>query len=214
MTRTYCAVFTRAGLLCAVLAVTLLLGGCGIGQRSPATRYYVLALPEGEGPAFGARAVTGPVVGIGPVTVPGYLDRRQMFIRHGDAFDVSLAEYDQWGENLAEGATRLLAASVSAGLADQRGIALPLRAGNPVDWRISITINRFDGAPDADVILDAGWTLSDKNGMAVREGHFIDKVGAGGGIDGLVGAHGELLARLGQTLAKAVRLASSPTPRS
>ncbi|MDR2726835.1 MAG: PqiC family protein [Deltaproteobacteria bacterium] len=196
------ALFQIACLLAGLLVLPL--AGC-IVQRSPETRYYVLALPHGSGQAAGTRAITGPRVGIGPISLPAYLNRQQIFIRQGNATDVRLADYDRWGEDMAEGIARLLVGAISAQLADTGGIAQPLRAANPPDQRIGVNVNRFDGAPGAEVVLDADWGLYTPQGDVLREGYFLAGIQAATDIDGLVRAHGELLAQFGNILAEAIR---------
>lgn len=195
--------FALSGLVVSVLCA------CSIGHRSPETRYYVLALPAASAPAEGARNVTGPRVGIGPVILSNYLDRQQIFIRQSNSTDVMLTEYDRWGEDLGDGVSRLLVESVSARLAAVGGTALPMRANVPLDWRIGVNVNRFDGAPGADVVLDADWGVYTPQGDILREGHFLAKAQSAPGIDGLVRAHGELLARFGDVLAEAARTAAA-----
>jgi uncharacterized lipoprotein YmbA len=179
------------------------LAGCAV-QRSPETRYHVLSLPEGHGQQIGARAITGPRVSVGPISLPAYLDRQPIFIRRGNATDVRLAEYDHWAEDMAEGIARLLAEAVSARLAAAGGVARPQRAAGSGagsgDRLVSVVINRFDGAPGAAVVLDATWILYTPEGDLAREGHVVDSAPAGEDINGLVRAHGELLARLGDIL--------------
>jgi len=203
------APFRIACLLSGLLVLPL--AAC-IGQRSPETRYYVLALPGGSGQTAGLRAITGPRVSIGPISLPAYLNRQQIFIRQGNATDVRLADYDRWGEDMSEGIVRLLAEAVSVRLAGAGGAAQPLRADSPADRRIGVSVNRFDGAPGALVVLDANWGLYTIQGDILREGHFLTNVQAGADIDALVRAHGELLAGLSLVLAEAVLSAPSQKP--
>ncbi len=184
----------------------LLLAGCALTSgRSPEAHYYVMALPQDVARTPSSRDITGLRVGVGPISLPGYLDQRRIFIRQANATDVTLAEYDLWGESLQDGVSRLLVEDLSARLASAGGMALPLRAGNACDWRVSVDVTRFDGAPGNDVTLDAGWSLATGDGEVVREGHFLSTAQAAPGIDGLVRAHGELLSRLGGELAAALR---------
>lgn len=199
-------------MLCCAL-VLLTLSACSVVGRSPETHYYVMSLP-GEATARSVQTVvTGPRIGIGPVTLPGYLDRQQIFIRQEQTAGVRLEEYNRWGEPFANGITRLLVEDMTVRLESLNGIVLPLHAGMPFDWRISLDIIRFDGAPGQDVVLDAGWCLSTGEGEAVREGHFLARTTAADGIEGLIAAHGTLLSQLGEVLTAAMRTARTATSR-
>ena len=200
--------FRIACLLCGLFA----LSGCGLGQRSPETRYYVLTLPSSSGHAAGARAITGPRLGIGPINLPAYLNRQQIFIRQGNSTDVKLADYDRWGEDMSEGIARLLVEAISDKLTDASGVAQPLRAAEFAERRIGVNINRFDGAPGAEVVLNADWGLYTQQGDLLWAGHFQATAPAGSDMDGLVRAHGELLAQLAAVLASSVHAVPSKNP--
>ena len=204
---------THSRIACLLLGLfALALAGCGIGQRSPETRYYVLALPSSSGQAAGMRAITGPRVSVGPISLPAYLDRQQIFIRQGNSTDVKLADYDRWGEDMSEGIVRLLVEAMSAQFASTGGVAQPLRSASPPDRRIGVNINRFDGAPGAEVVLDADWGLYTPQGDILREGYFLATAQAGVDIDSLVRAHGELLAQFSNALVEAIRSAPAKKP--
>ena len=63
-------------LLLALLALAGLLtaGGCSLG-RSPRPDFYMLSSPVENVVQSGKEKISGPRVAIGPVSIPGYLDR-------------------------------------------------------------------------------------------------------------------------------------------
>ena len=69
-------------LLLALLALAGLLtaGGCSLG-RSPRPDFYMLSSPVENVVQSGKEKISGPRVAIGPVSIPGYLDRPQLFLR-------------------------------------------------------------------------------------------------------------------------------------
>lgn len=147
-------------LLLALLALAGLLtaGGCSLG-RSPRPDFYMLSSPVENVVQSGKEKISGPRVAIGPVSIPGYLDRPQLFLRDGNDVKVELAEFNHWSEPFGEGVTRVLCDAVSASLTPRKGLASPMRSQQPFLWRIAVDIARFDGAPNGSVILDAGWSL-------------------------------------------------------
>ena len=79
-------------LLLALLALAGLLtaGGCSLG-RSPRPDFYMLSSPVENVVQSGKEKISGPRVAIGPVSIPGYLDRPQLFLRDGNDVKVELA---------------------------------------------------------------------------------------------------------------------------
>ena len=150
----------RSFLCAAVLAATLPLAGCG---RSPATNFYMFSpLMPVTAPLSSAAPVStlaadtepGPQVAV-IVGVPAYLDRPQMVVRGGNGVSVRLGDYHQWSEPVADGVTRVLCDRLCAALAPARGLAFPLRAALPAEWRISVDIARLDGSPDGEATIEA-----------------------------------------------------------
>lgn len=82
-------------LLLALLALAGLLtaGGCSLG-RSPRPDFYMLSSPVENVVQSGKEKISGPRVAIGPVSIPGYLDRPQLFLRDGNDVKVELAEFN------------------------------------------------------------------------------------------------------------------------
>ena len=93
-------------LLLALLALAGLLtaGGCSLG-RSPRPDFYMLSSPVENVVQSGKEKISGPRVAIGPVSIPGYLDRPQLFLRDGNDVKVELAEFNHWSEPFGEGVT-------------------------------------------------------------------------------------------------------------
>ena len=79
--------------------------------RHAPTRFYLLpTLTDVSSPAaMGERALT---IGVGPVTLPPYLDRPQIVTRASRA-QLHLAELDQWAASLQDTVARVLAENLS-----------------------------------------------------------------------------------------------------
>lgn len=179
------------------LAALLATGGC---FRSPRPDFYMLASPAENAARPGTEAVKGPRVAIGPVAIPGYLDRPQIFLREGNDVSVKLSEFNHWSEPVRQGIPRVLCDAVTASLLPRQGLAVPLRSSQQCQWRIAVDVARFDGSPGGEVVLDAGWLLLNEHGDAVNSGRFVRRATAGPDIASMVQAQSNLLAQFGADL--------------
>ena len=137
----------------AVLAVVGLLAGCTATQP---TSFYTLAPVTGQG--VEKRAADGLVIGLGPITLPQYLDRPGIVTREG-ANQMRLAELHQWAEPLEPLLTRIMAEDLYALLDASDVIPIPQRGDVPLDRVVEVDIGRFDADAAGHVVLDARWRV-------------------------------------------------------
>lgn len=180
------------------LLVMLLLLGCGLG-RSNKVQFHIL---EAETPASGSMQISGPKVAVGPITIPAYIDRPELFIQNGSA--VKVEDFQQWSEPMLNGISRVVCATISQGLRSQQGVAFPLESNLEAQWRLSLDINRFSGAPGGEVVLDVIYSLSSEHREMVHFGRFVKTTTAEDSIAGLSTAYSQLLVELGQALAQII----------
>ncbi|MGH7872044.1 MAG: PqiC family protein, partial [Candidatus Binatia bacterium] len=105
----------------------LLFAACGSFSAKPdPSRFFTLsALPAPEDAAKKAPGdSSGISLGIGPITLPGYLDRQEIVIRVAQN-QINLAENDRWAEPLEENFSRVLSQNVAALLRADRVNAYP-----------------------------------------------------------------------------------------
>src|SRR5476651_2063711 len=91
-----------------LLTVALILSALG-GCSDKPTRLYVLTADVANP---GAASAQGIPIGVGPVTLPKYLDRPQVVTRTASN-SLNQADLDQWGGNLADNITRVLATNLA-----------------------------------------------------------------------------------------------------
>ena len=184
--------------LLSALVIALALTGCSLPAQlksSPSVRYYVLSSPLPEGS-------TSENAGIGvlPVTLPGYLTRQQIVLREADGVNITINEFDRWGESLSQGISRVLCDSLAV-----RGIpALPLRTGAKVDTKLMLDVRRLDGPLEGNVTLDVVWRLQ-RDGSVLMSGHVVKSRPAGESIESMVEAQSLLVQDLAAAIANAVR---------
>lgn len=124
------------------------------------TRFYTLSPVVPDAQAAGA-AQEDLVVGVGPVTLPAYLERSQIVTRAG-ANRVTLAEFDSWIEPLEAMVPRVLAENLARRLGTDDVLVLPTRRTMALDYRVEIEVLRFDADPGGDAVLDARWRVFDR----------------------------------------------------
>lgn len=195
----------------------LALGGClSLGPRPPPPRLWVLAggaaPPAPAGPAGAGRP--SPLVGLGPIRLPAYLDRPQVVTRLGPA-RVDAADGDRWagplqalfGAALAEG----LRAAVPAGAV----LEWPWPAAATPDWRVAVEVQRFEREADGTAVLEARWAISRGGGGAAARGETRVRERAAtpdmaGSVEALARTVGGLAQDLGDAVARAA--ATPPGP--
>ncbi len=186
----------------AFIAIVLGLGGCAFMERSPASSYYILTAQEAPQSKVIATESLDSTIAIGPIMLPGYLDRNQIFLRQNNDVDVHIAEFHLWAEPLDEGIGRVLSTVISNALSAKNILVVSLRDTGSRNWKIRIDINRFDGSLGKSAVLDARWVLFDYKGDAHAQGIFVDSEPSGDSITSLVHAQSELLQRFALVLAK------------
>jgi uncharacterized lipoprotein YmbA len=184
-----------------VLASGLALAGAGCFGKSPTARLYALTPTAARAPGA---AVTGPALGLGPVTLPAYLDRPQVVTRRS-ADEVAAAEFDRWAEPLAEAVPRILGENLAALLGTERIQAYPWPRTRPVAQQVTVEVLRFEGRLGGEVSLVARWRVLDSVGRELLVQRSVIQEPSGGDHAALVAAMSRALGTLSRELAEAVR---------
>jgi hypothetical protein len=138
----------------AALAAGLLLAGCA---ATTPTRFYTLSslvVPPGEA----AKGLPHLAVGVGPVTLPEYLNRPQIVTRAGSN-RIILADFDSWAEPLDGLFARILTENLSLLLGTDDVVPLPLRRTIRLDYDVEVSVTRFDVDSAGHAVLDARWVV-------------------------------------------------------
>lgn len=161
----------------AVVLLSLALGGC---SNTPPTRFYVLSAMADRAAAVPGK---GTAIGIGPVTLPQYLNRPQIVTRSGGN-QLAVAEFDQWGGDLNDNVSRVLAANLSSLLETDRVSLYPWKDEAPIDYQVTIDVVSFEQDADGSSVLSAYWSVVDpRSGKAklMRRSSYRDRSDTGPG---------------------------------
>ena len=145
-----------------VLCLCLLLAGCLSVPYSPSSRFYTLQ-PIKEASVVelaGAANLDGTAIGVGPVTLPEYLNRPQIVTRQPDN-TIEFAQFDRWAEPLDTGLARLIAKNFSLLLSKASLELFPWNSVIPIKYQVIIEVLQLDCRLGAEVVLVSQWSVID-----------------------------------------------------
>jgi uncharacterized lipoprotein YmbA len=187
--------------------LTVAISGCA----TVVTRYYTLSPSVPESPA--ARAAESAVlVGVGSVELPDYVDIPNIVVRTGDN-TLDQATFDQWGGSLADMIPRVLVDNLHARMPSDHFVAFPQSGDLPFDFRVPVTISRFDVSTAGEAVVVARWQIRGKAGsgtLVVRE-TVARADGGGSSYTSRVAALSRALGVLTDEIAAALR--AQPRPK-
>jgi uncharacterized lipoprotein YmbA len=201
------------------LPAAIVLAGCAV---TDATKFYTLGQPAAasvESSASASIALTPPggadrtstvSIGVGPVTMPGYLRRSQIVTRSGvDQVDVAM--FHRWAEPLEDGIARVLAEEIGARVPTDRIVMFPWRGAvaRSIGYQVVVAVTRFDGQSGGDITLDTRWRIVGKDGedLAFRRS-TMRETATGPGYEPLIAAMTRAVGALGQEIALEIRAIS------
>lgn len=144
----------RVILLCSLLFA---LFGC-TGYSPPAKHYLLDTIDKPIDVDVSLKTDQRLRLCLGPVVFPKYLDRPQMVFRQ-DSHRVKIAQFDRWAEPLSDNFTRVLMENISRILNTDDIYTFPLTHRQVVDYRVGVTIFRFDVIPGKSAELSAKWSV-------------------------------------------------------
>lgn len=134
-----------------IIVITIsLLSACG---STPPSNFYRLNAIASDIPSQNS-----PVLGIGPVTIPEYLNRTEIVLA-SDSNKLKLQDYDRWAERLDEGITRVVAINLASLVDTHRVARFPWRRHEVPDYGIRVAVVQFD-ARENYATLNIEWTLT------------------------------------------------------
>jgi len=193
--------------LAVLLAALLTAHGCSLlrGPSQQPTQFYVLTGAVDRSAAPDGRKL---VLGLGPVTLPSYLDRPEMVSRV-ESNQLWFDEYNRWGEPLKANVLRVLAGDLDALLNLERVVSYPWYRGTPMSYSVAVAISRLEPQPSGEVELSARWGIGDGEGTVLtsRESRFTRP---GGSPAQNAAAMSDLVGDLSTEIATALRALDHP----
>jgi uncharacterized protein len=196
--------------LMTLAASLLVLGACA----STPSRFYVLNPLSASETVPATAAERGPVIGVGPITLPKYLDRPQIVTRSGRN-QLTLAEFDRWAEPLQDNVSRVLAENLARHIPTDHILLHPWPRSAPVDYQVAVEVRQFDGWLGGESTLLARWSILDgaERELFNRMAHLHAPSG-GQGYEAMVVVMNQMIDTLSRDIATAIQnLASRAVTR-
>jgi uncharacterized lipoprotein YmbA len=186
-----------------VLGFGMVVGGCA----SQPSRFYVLsALPSVEPAVAPGSTSPNATIGVGPITLPRYLDRPQIVTRTSP-YELKLAEFDRWAEALDANFSRVLAENLALLMPSSRVAVYPWPRATRIDYQVVVDVTHFLNQPGGESILVADWMLSKGEGQQVLLSgkSRLSASAAGQDYPSIVAAMSQTVAQLSREIAAATQ---------
>jgi uncharacterized protein len=197
--------FLRRLVLAAPVAALLALGACA----STPSRFYILN-PLSTSEVIPAEAAAqGPVIAVGPVTVPKYLDRPQIVTR-ASRNQLTLGEFDRWAEPLPDNIARVLGENLARLVPTDHILLQTWPRPATLDYQVTVEVLDFEGGLGGESALLALWSLLDgaERPLITRRASLQSPVG-GRDYEALVQAMNQMIDALSRDIAGAIQRQAS-----
>jgi len=160
-----CAMKCRSVFSFGIIVSSLLLSGCM--HDSKPVQFYMLNADSGvAGTTWVPSATQGPVIGLGPIRIPEYLNRPQMIVAITDN-QYQLSEDHRWAERLDQNISLALFKALPRQLDTDRIVRYPWPQRQVVDYQVGIDILEFNVDASGQSRLIAQWYVKRKDKPAI-----------------------------------------------
>lgn len=181
--------------------------GCfSLEPKPDPSRFFALTSLPRAGETTQHPAVTSTLaVGIGPIKIPGYLDREQLVTRISQN-RLAIAENDRWAEPLEENFSRVLSQNISILLQTDRIVAYPWERSQQPNYQVQVELLRFEPNVEQVVELWARWSIIDsaKKAITVKE-TYVTRPAKNKSAEAAVASMSETAADLSREVSTALR---------
>jgi len=183
------------------MALALVASSCLFTKGDP-TRFYVLTPTVAP-----SDAAPGPLtIGLGPIVMPGYLQRPSLATRV-DSAEIRYAEFDRWAEPLPTLFARALGDDLSALLDAARIVPYPWYPVTRLDLVVGVDVNAFEPDVSGNARLEACWTVKNPRTATVTRAECgsIAEASDGGGPQSRVNVLSRMVGELARRIAVTLR---------
>ena len=182
--------------------LTFLILGCA--KSSKPVEYYMLDASVGIVNNQTLKGDEGPMIGLGPIRLPEYLDRFQMVVAVSEN-KYKLIDGHRWAEKLDQNISLALFKTLPSQLGTDRMIRDPWPQRPGVDFQVKIDILELNVDQDGQSQLVAQWSIKSKDKTILNKRSTFTAQASTTDIDKMVQAQSECLTKLGQEVAVNLR---------
>ncbi len=196
----------------------ILMSACSLlppPQPDPSKFYVLTALsgPASDAAPPGAADLSHLAIGLGPVTLPEYLHRREVVTRAApNRLDLSATDF--WAEPLDESFRRVLEENLSILLGTKQIVEFPWYSTTVLDYQVQVEVQRFECDGSGNAQLHAVATVKDpKSGQVLtsQQANLSEAAGSAS-AEARAAALSNDLGNLSRQIADEVRRAQAEHP--
>jgi len=168
-------------------------------KSSKPVEYYMLDASVGIENNQTLKGDEGPVIGLGPIRLPEYLDRFQMVVAVSEN-KYKLIDGHRWAEKLDQNISLALFKTLPLQLGTDRMIRYPWPQRPGVDFQVKIDILELNIDQNGQSQLVAQWSIKSKDETIFNKRSTFTAQASTTDIDKMVQAQSECLTQLGQEI--------------
>ena len=177
--------------------LTFLILGCA--KSSKPVEYYMLDASVGIDNNQTLKGDEGPMIGLGPIRLPEYLDRFQMVVAVSEN-KYKLIDGHRWAEKLDQNISLALFKTLPTQLGTDKMIRYPWPQRPGVDFQVKIDILELNIDQNGKSQLIAQWSIKSKDKTILNKRSTFTAQASTTDIDKMVQAQSECLTKLGQEI--------------
>ena len=178
------------------------LAACSVFTPRPDPSRFFTLTPIAD-PGNASAPLRNRVLGIGPITLPQYLDRPELVTRVGPN-EVRQATFDFWAGSLQKQFSTTLAQNLQGLLSPSSIVPYPWYSGSPPDLAVEVDVLELERGTDGQAHLAARWRIRKGAAMVRAEESKLARPTAEDPTS-TVAALSELLGQLSGEIAEAAK---------
>jgi uncharacterized protein len=198
----------RGTLIALFLAVAVTAGGCSVLSPQPDRSRFFVLVPSARSHNVAPAGVVGSgfnfTVGLGPITIPRYLQRPEVVTRVSET-ELAISDNDRWAEPLNTCVASVLAQDLSTDLPGVQIVPFPWSEKSQVRYGVSVEFLRLETTADGKANVEAIWKIRGPNNRLVRSGTTTVSRPAGADPTLASAALSEGIGQIGREIAQALR---------